>query len=72
VEDYPSLTDAQALRMLDEYFQFRQAKVTLQTSYIPKFNQALPGKKTGRYYQIENHIDTKTDFELMQVLPLMK
>lgn len=71
-ESYQHLTDDKASEMLDSYFEFRKAKVALQTSYIPRFEAAVPAKKVARYYQIENLIDTMVDFDLTRAIPLIK
>lgn len=67
---YQDLTDEAALEMLQEYFAFRRAKVSLQTEYVPKFDAILPSTKVVRYYQVENLIDTMVDFELTRAIPL--
>lgn len=71
-EEYQQLTNEQALAMLSDYFRFRESKVSLQTSFIERFKKVLPGKKVGRYYQVENLIDTQVDFELTRAVPFMK
>lgn len=71
-ESYQDLTDAKALELLDDYFRFRQAKVNLQTDYIARFNEVLPGRKVMRYYQVENLIETRVDFDLTRAIPLAR
>lgn len=70
--EYRELTDAKAESFLRNYFKFRQAKVDLQSRYIDTFKQVLPAKKVARYYQVENLLDTKVDYDLTRAIPLMK
>jgi hypothetical protein len=71
-ENYQALGDEKALEMLNAYFEFRKAKVDLQTSYVAKFSKILSAKKVMRYYQVENLIDTMVDFDLTRAIPLIK
>ncbi len=70
--EYQSLTDEKALEMLNDYFGFREAKVTLQKSFVARFDAVLPAKKVTRYYQIENLIDTLVDHDLTRAIPLVE
>ena len=71
-ESYQELSDAKAQEMMNDYFGFRKAKVDLQTTYVKRFAAVLPAKKVMRYYQIENLIDTRIDFDLTRAIPLAK
>ena len=69
-DNFDGLTDAQATRMLDDYFVLQEDFLSLRKDYLQKFRGVLPDKKTLRYYQIESKMDTIIEYELSQVVPL--
>jgi hypothetical protein len=69
-DNFDGLTDAQATRMLDDYFVVQEDFLSLRKDYLQKFRSVLPDKKTLRYYQIESKMDTIIEYELSQVVPL--
>jgi hypothetical protein len=69
-DNFDALDDAQATRMLDDYFALENDFLELRQEYLPKFRRVLSDKQTLRYYQIENKMDLIIEYELSQVLPL--
>ena len=72
VENYDTMANEKALAILEAYLQNEEDRVTLQRSYVPKFNKVLPEKKVLRYYQIENKMDAIVDVELSRQIPLIR
>jgi len=70
--NYEALSEEKALAMVHEFFDFKAAKIELQSAYIDKFAAVLPGTKVMRYYQIEHLIDLNTDLDLLKAIPLVK
>ncbi len=69
-DNFDALDDAQATRMLDDYFALENDFLDLRQEYLPKFRRVLSDKQTLRYYQIENKMDLIIEYELSQVLPM--
>ena len=71
-ENYESMTDELAKKLLDEYLTIEGLRQKVREAYLPKFRKALPEIKVARYYQIENKISAVVNYELAVQIPLMK
>jgi UTP:GlnB (protein PII) uridylyltransferase len=69
---FDSLTDADATRMLDEYFSIQSSELALRKKYVTQFRKVLPPKKVGRFYQIENKLDAAVRYGVSEMVPLAK
>ena len=69
-DNFDMLSDEKAKELLDNYFDLRKDTTKLQEKYAKKFRKVLSDKKTLRYFQIENKMDTIIDYGLVQVTPL--
>lgn len=70
-DNYRSMTDTAATRMLDEYLTLERDRAALLQSYRPKFSAVLPPLKVARYYQLENKIRAVLNYELAKGIPMM-
>jgi hypothetical protein len=68
--NYGKLSNETAQKLLAEYLSIRGDHESLLKSYVPRFNEALPGNKVFRYYQIENKIRAAVDYELAINIPI--
>lgn len=59
-----TITDDQANRMLDRFFNLESQMMSIKQSYLPRFRNILPGKKVARFYQIDNKLDAIVNHEL--------
>jgi len=66
-----TLTDASALKLLNEYMALDEAEVKLKHTYVQKFGAVLPGLKLVHYLQIENKIRAIQKFEFAREVPLV-
>jgi hypothetical protein len=71
-DNYGSMSDAAAKKMMDGYLAIEKERLTLMQSYLPKFRKVLPEKKVTRYYQIENKINAAVNYELAEHIPLIR
>jgi hypothetical protein len=71
-DEYETLTDERALELVGEYQDFRKSRIELRKKYLKKFAKILSGKKTMRYYQVENKLDTIIDMDLVRGIPLAR
>ena len=69
--NYDSLSDATARGLLENYLKYQSNILDIRKSYVRKFRKALPEIKLARFYQIENKIDSITNFVLAREIPLV-
>ena len=69
---YETLTDSEALALLDEHFEFKQRYLDVQKTHAEIMRKALPGKVVTRFFQIENKMDIMVDSQLTGEFPLIK
>src|SRR5258705_9895169 len=67
-----TLTDEQARALTAEVIDIDEAEVALARTYAAKLDAALPGKKVGRYLQLERKIRANLRYELADKIPLVK
>jgi hypothetical protein len=44
----------------------------VKRSYVEQFAKALPGRKVGRFYQIENKMDAVIRYEMAKTIPVVE
>lgn len=71
-ENYESMTNKIAKKLLDEYLTIESLRQKVREAYLPKFRKVLPDVKVTRYYQIENKISAVVNYELAKPIPLVK
>jgi hypothetical protein len=69
---HDSMTDATAIKMLNEYLALEASHVALLKSYVPRFQKVLPAIKVARLYQVENKIRALVNYDLARQIPLVK
>ncbi len=71
-EKYESMTDEDALDLMNRLNAYDAEMLKLRKAYIKKFNKILPAKKVLRYIQAENKIDVLVDFEMANSIQLLE
>lgn len=71
-QNYRSLSDEMAGKLLIEHLDIEKARLRLKTKYLRRFQKVLPPKKVARYYQIENKLDVIIQAELAEEIPLVR
>ena len=69
--NYKSMTDSAATRMVSDYLAMERDRAALLDSYRSKFSAVLPPIKVARYYQVENKIRAVLNYELAKSIPMM-
>jgi hypothetical protein len=69
--NFETLTDEQAVDLVEQHFKFQQERVKIRKSYMKKFEKVLTGKQLTRFYQIDSKIDTMIDFDIARAVPLV-
>lgn len=67
--DY-KLTDADAKKILSDYFAIKDDLLKIQKSYVRKFEKIMSSIKVMRFYQLENKIAADIDAALALMIPL--
>jgi hypothetical protein len=70
--NYKNLSDADAVKMVDEYLAIERDQLKLKELYFRTLRKTLPVKKVIRYMQLENKISALVKFELAERIPLVK
>lgn len=71
-ESYESLTDDEAMSLLDDHISYQKQVLKVQTTYAKKMKKVLQGKTVARFFQIENKMDAIINYELASDIPLMR
>jgi hypothetical protein len=69
---YQSLTDEQALKLIDEYYDIQDARLVVMRGMANDVSKVLPGKKAFRYMQIESKLAAIGRYELAKEIPLVE
>ena len=70
--EFETLDDETADRLLEDYHEFREERLALRWKTARKLRKKFGAKRAGRFYQIENKLDTMTDMELVKAVPLVR
>lgn len=72
VNSYGSLTDAQALSLINRSLTVDQSVAALRIKYVPIVSKVLPGTKTATFFQIDRRLTALIDIQLASSLPLIQ
>jgi hypothetical protein len=67
---YQSLTDEQATKLIDEYYDVQDNRLAVMKKMAADVGKVLPGKKAFRYMQVESKLTAIARFELAKGIPL--
>ena len=70
--DYETLTDDDAMSLLDDHLAFEKEMLKIRTSYAKKMSKVLAGRTVARFFQIENKMDAIIDYEMAGEIPLVR
>ena len=65
-----ALTDDNADRLLDTYFDIQLAITQLRQGYLGEFREILSGVQVMRFYQLENKVRAEVNAALALAIPL--
>jgi len=71
-KSFHDMTDEKAMKILDEYLNIEAERVKVRRAYVEQFAKALPGRKVGRFYQIENKMDAVIRYEMAKTIPVVE
>jgi hypothetical protein len=64
------LTDAQAERLMNTYFDVQQAILAKRQEYVSKFGKIMSRIKVMRFFQLENKVQAEVNAALAVTIPL--
>jgi len=67
---FQNLTNVDARRKLNEVMAISQARLNVQSLYIPKFRAILSDVKVTRFFQIDNKLRALVQCQIAQIVPL--
>ena len=71
-QNFGSLTDEQALSLINRSLALDEAVAQLRIKYVPIINKVLPSKKTATFFQIDRRITMLIDLQLASQIPLVQ
>ena len=69
---YQTLTDEQAVKLVDEYYDIQDDRLTVMKKMAADVGKVLPGKKAFRYLQVESKLSAIGRYELAKEIPLAR
>jgi Spy/CpxP family protein refolding chaperone len=71
-QNFDSLTDAQALSLVNRSLALDAAVAQLRIKYVPIINKVLPGKKTATFFQMDRRLTALIDLQVASQIPLVQ
>jgi len=71
-KNFKDMSDDKAMKILDEYLNIEAERVRVRRAYVEQFAKVLPGRKVGRFYQIENKMDAVIRYEMAKTIPVVE
>ncbi len=71
-DNYDKMTDEKAMELNKQFLDIITQEDKVYRSFLGKFQKAIGGKKTLRYYQTENKISIMVEYELASRIPLLE
>lgn len=72
IENYRTLSDEEALKLLEAYLAAEADRVQTRRTFIAEFAKILPGRTVARFYQIENKMDAVLRYDLAAAIPVIE
>jgi hypothetical protein len=71
-DSWGSMTDDQAVSLMNRALAVDQQVAQLRLKYVPIFNKVVPGKTTATFFQLDRRIQAMIDMQLSAQLPLVQ
>jgi hypothetical protein len=68
---WKSMSDDDALIFTRRWLELDESAVQLRSKYLPLVREALPGKKTATFFQLDQRITMMIDLQFASQLPLL-
>jgi hypothetical protein len=71
-EQYDALTDAQAVKLMNDWLDIEKAKTSVKSKFVSRFRKILPARKVMRFFQADNKLDAMLNAQLAAIVPLAR
>ena len=71
-DNFETMSDVKAKQLLNEYLAIDTTRHKVRLQFLPKFRKVLTEKKVARYYQLEQKAFAAANYELANMIPLLK
>jgi hypothetical protein len=71
-ESWGTMTDAQAVSLINRALAVDEQVAQLRIRYVPIFNKVVPGKTTATFFQIDRRIQAMIDLQISSQIPLVQ
>jgi hypothetical protein len=71
-EQYDALTDAQAVKLMNDWLDIEKAKTSVKSKFVSRFRKILPARKMMRFFQADNKLDAVISAQLASIVPLAR
>jgi len=68
-EKHNNLTDKDAKRICDKYFDLEDQRADLRRYYFDKFSKATSAVTAAKFFQVEHRLDVLTDLQIASAVP---
>ena len=69
---YNTMDDTTADGLVKRQLNFEQDRLKLQSSYYPKFKNAVGAKQAAKFLQIDNRLNMLIDLQLASSIPILQ
>ena len=70
--DYYDLSNEKAEKLVNQAMDIEQKRLDLKKKYITKMNEVLPQKLVGKFFQIDNYLQTLITIQRQSTIPFIK
>jgi len=70
--DYYDLSDEKAETLVNQAMDIEQKRLDLKRKHIAKMNEVLPQKLVGKFFQIDNYLQTLLTIQRQSTIPFIK
>jgi len=70
--DYYDLSNEKAEKLVNQVMDIEQKRLDLKRKYITKMNGSLPQKLVGKFFQIDNYLQTLITIQRQSTIPFIK
>ncbi len=70
--DYYDLSDEKAETIVNQAMDIEQKRLDLKRKNIAKMNEVLPQKLVGKFFQIDNYLQTLMTIQRQSTIPFIK
>lgn len=71
-DNYESLDDDKIVDLVSRAMEIDMQRLKIRKAYFKKLKKALPVRKAGKLYQIDNQVSILLDFQIISQIPVIE